>query len=53
MPPFRADNVLQNNADAGISLVETSRTVVTGNAMNFNQYGVRLLVGSNDNMVRY
>eukprot|EP00752_Nemacystus_decipiens_P005724 g5181.t1 len=44
-------NVLQNNADAGISLVETSRTRVTGNAMNFNQNGVRILVGSNDNLV--
>eukprot|EP00903_Cladosiphon_okamuranus_P009971 g9457.t1 len=45
------DNVLQNNVDAGISLVETSRTSVSGNAMNNNKYGIRVLVGSNDNLV--
>lgn len=46
------DNKLYGNTDAGFSLVETSRTAVTGNTMSENKYGIRLLVGSNDNMVR-
>lgn len=44
-------NELYDN-DAGFSLVETSRTVVTMNTMNTNKWGIRVLVGSNDNEVR-
>ncbi|CAN0315581.1 unnamed protein product, partial [Hapterophycus canaliculatus] len=44
------ENELYDNVDAGLSLVETSRTLVSGNQMNGNKYGIRVLVGSSDNV---
>lgn len=44
-------NTCNDNA-AGLSLVETSRTVVTGNEFSRNKWGVRLLVGATDNEVK-
>ena len=47
-----AGNKLYDNFDAGLSLVETSRTYVTGNEFNRNNWGIRALAGANDNMAR-
>lgn len=44
-------NTLYGNVDAGISLVETSRTTVSGNEIYDNKYGIRLVLGSNDNVM--
>lgn len=44
-------NELYDNYDAGLSLVETMRTKVTGNKIENNKWGVRLLLGASDNEV--
>lgn len=45
------DNIAYSNGDAGLSLVETSRCVVTGNEFEDNRWGVRVILGSTDNVV--
>lgn len=37
------------SGDAGIALVETMRTIVTGNTMSAGKWGIRLTLGSADN----
>lgn len=45
------NNDVYSNFDAGLSLVETSRCVVTGNTFKDNRWGVRIILGSTDNVV--
>lgn len=47
-----AGNKAYNNYDAGLSLVETSRTLVKDNEFDGNRWGIRVLAGSNNNTVR-
>lgn len=46
-----AGNEIYDNYDAGISLVETSRTIVYDNKIEGNKWGVRILLASTDNQV--
>ncbi|CAM9880034.1 unnamed protein product, partial [Hapterophycus canaliculatus] len=43
-------NTVYGNGDAGLSLVETSRCVVSGNELEDNRWGVRVILGSTDNV---
>ncbi|CAM9601879.1 unnamed protein product [Pylaiella littoralis] len=45
------NNDVYSNFDAGLSLVETSRCVVTGNTFKDNRWGVRVILGSTDNVI--
>ncbi|CAM9867597.1 unnamed protein product, partial [Pylaiella littoralis] len=44
-------NVVENNGDSGIAFLESSRGVVYNNTVRNNVHGVRLSVGSRDNVV--
>ncbi|CBJ32199.1 Mannuronan C-5-epimerase [Ectocarpus siliculosus] len=44
-------NVVSGNDGAGVSIVETSRVVISDNVFTDNKYGARLTVGSTDNQV--
>ncbi|CAN0334916.1 unnamed protein product, partial [Ectocarpus sp. 12 AP-2014] len=44
-------NVVTGNTGAGVSIVETSRVVISDNVFTDNKYGARLTVGSTDNQV--
>lgn len=43
------DNVVYGSSDAGIALVETMRTIVTGNTVSDGKWGIRLSIGAADN----
>lgn len=42
---------MYGSGDAGIALVETSRTIVKDNLFADGKWGARLTLGSTDNMV--
>lgn len=48
---FCVGNTIYGNGDAGLSLVETSRCVVSENEMEDNRWGLRVILGSTDNVV--
>jgi len=50
-PPLGTGNEVYGNFDAGISLVETSGCSVSDNTMEDNRWGLRIILGSSDNVV--
>lgn len=44
------NNTLINNADTGITLLEGSNAIVSGNFLSGNGYGIRVSVGSENNV---
>lgn len=45
------DNIVEDNQDSGIAFLESSGGVVTGNVVRRNVHGIRMSVGSRDNVV--
>lgn len=45
------DNECLNNSDAGVALFDSNNSVVRNNHLQFNDYGIRLSVGSANNRI--
>lgn len=46
-----ADNYVFSNGDAGMAMLESSNADISENVFEGNKYGIRMSVGSRDNMV--
>lgn len=51
-PGGRPDNLVYNNADAGLAMMESFNADVRRNKFKRNKYGIRLSVGCADNVFR-
>lgn len=49
---FRAGNTVYGHGDAGMAVMESFRADVQGNSFEDNTYGIRLSVGSADNVFK-